>query len=715
MLSDIDFNIVYTSGEDEPADFFLNALMNSSKFDLGLGFFHSSGFRALALGFAYFITKGGTMRMIINDELSPEDKQAIKDGVYSKADELIEKRLVDSVDSIFRTLSSHEEHFFRCLSWLIASKKLDVIAITSVEDRGGLAHQKFGVFTDNNNNKVAFNGSANFSKSALLHNLETISCYPSWVGQLNDTKRIEYYETLFLNLWGGKSKVARIIPIENVKTKIKEKFKSDSLKDLITAERLLLHKYTSHQDIEAKYNDLMNGQNITSPEFRREELPVVSIPITLRPYQEEAIQSWFNNDNIGLFAMATGTGKTITSLAASVRLMNERDKSILLITVPFLHLAEQWLEESIKFGLRPILVGESKQRWVDDLAQELNRYKRSIIKSLAIISVNNSLRSDHFKNLMESYWEDCIFIADECHYLGSRELLHSLPARTRIRLGLSATPTRHYDEEGSNAILAYFNKIVYELSLEKAIGEFLTPYYYYPIPVELLEEEFEEYKIYTSKIEKLARINTEDAREKMERLAIQRARVQNNSRSKLTWLDQNITNTKDINYSLFYTGDLVFDDVKRILGFDKLIKIHEFTGEQTRKERKLLLDKFSRGELQALIAMKCLDEGVDVPPTRTAYFLASSGNPREFIQRRGRVLRKYPGKEYATIYDLISIPPIKYIEDLSYGSNDSIKAIKSAFKKEYKRMKEFAKLSINSGTSLNELFPIANKLDLIGV
>jgi superfamily II DNA or RNA helicase len=201
----------------------------------------------------------------------------------------------------------------------------------------------------------------------------------------------------------------------------------------------------------------------------------------------------------------------------------------------------------------------------------------------------------------------------------------------------------------------------------------------------------------------------------MEFLAIQRARLQNNSKAKISWVENNINNYSDLKFTLFYAGDMIFNDLKRILGYDKGISLHEFTGKQSRMKRKELLNKFSQGELKALIAMKCLDEGVDIPPTRTAYFLASSGNPREFIQRRGRVLRKFPGKESAKLYDIISIPPMDYINKEIESRSESYNAVRSAFKKEYKRIKEFSKLAINSSTSLNDMFLIADKLDLIGV
>ena len=88
------------------------------------------------------------------------------------------------------------------------------------------------------------------------------------------------------------------------------------------------------------------------------------------------------------------------------------------------------------------------------------------------------------------------------------------------------------------------------------------------------------------------------------------------------------------------------------------LRCHEFVHTVPLRVRTQLLEAFGKGEIQVLIAMKCLDEGVDVPSTRTAIFMASTTNPREFIQRRGRVLRRDPGKTAATIYDLVTVPPV---------------------------------------------------------
>ncbi|MGA9351086.1 MAG: DEAD/DEAH box helicase family protein, partial [Anaerolineae bacterium] len=363
--------------------------------------------------------------------------------------------------------------------------------------------------------------------------------------------------------------------------------------------------------------------------------PHVPPHIALRDYQTQAIDSWFAAGCRGLFEMATGTGKTITALAAAVRLFNEQKRLVLVVSCPFKHLVEQWAGEAEQFGFRPIRVAESRAKWEPEVTRQLQVFRRGRSKLVTIITTNASLRREVLPEVLDEFWPEAMLIADEAHNVGAPQMLAALPAQAPWRLGLSATPIRHYDEYGTEAILDYFGEVVFEFGLADAIGTYLTPYYYYPIPVEMTEDEFAEFCVLTQKMQRYIRDPDEPLPEVVKRLAIKRARVMNNSTSKLEWLRGNIEEYAELRHTLFYVGDKLFNQVKELLGVEKRIRIHEFTQRQNNMERQQILERFSEGDLQALVAMKCLDEGVDVPPTRIAYFLASSGNPREFVQRRG--------------------------------------------------------------------------------
>lgn len=245
MLKNAQFKVVYASGEDEPVEFFIDALLESIQFDLGLGFFSTSGFRSLSLGFAYFISRGGNMRIIINNILSAADKQAILNGYNLSEEEIIAERIIDDLNKFYEALTKTDEHFFKCISWLIATKRIEFRAIVPKDNTIGIAHQKFGIFYDEAKYAIAFSGSANFSSNALFNNIETLCCYKSWTGEKSETERVAYFEKIFDKIWSDKYENIKSIPIEKVKTNIHAKFPVTSIDLLLEEETNLIHELTS--------------------------------------------------------------------------------------------------------------------------------------------------------------------------------------------------------------------------------------------------------------------------------------------------------------------------------------------------------------------------------------------------------------------------------------------------------------------------------------
>ncbi|MEQ8584079.1 MAG: DEAD/DEAH box helicase family protein [Marinoscillum sp.] len=711
MLRDADFKPVYASGEYEPAEFFIEALVNSNSFDLGLGYFSSSGFRALSIGFAYFLKRGGKMRIIVNNILSEEDKNAILKGQQRDIKANLEKGVINDILKLKDVLSKSDEHFFNCLSWLIATNRLEIKATIPKRNKSGIVHQKFGIFEDQTNDQLAFTGSINFSANALINNVESLTCDYSWNDSSVSKDRITHFKDLFHKTWMGFSDVVEIIPMEKTKAIIRGEFPIKDLDQLIEDELSLIQEFSTGYELPESYqrkvDELISKLEPTTLKIKSStELP------KLREYQEGAIKAWKDNGYQGMLAMATGTGKTFTALAATWELIREKERLFIIISCPFIHLAEQWCHEALKFGLDSILVGESRDLWEEEAARQAQLFRRKRIDRVVLITTNASFSSPVFQKIIGPCIEESLLIIDEAHYAGAFSIRQLLPTGCSYRLGLSATPERHGDVEGTLALLDYFDKIVFEFPIKDAIGRFLTPYYYYPIPVELTEEEFAEYCSLSDQIVRLVGKDDLDSKERLEKLAIKRARVQNNSTNKVKWVRENIQD-KPLDFSLFYAGDQIFGPIKELLGKDFKIKLHEFTSRQNRKKRRELLKEFGEQKIQSLMAMKCLDEGVDVPPTRVAFFLASSGNPREFVQRRGRVLRKHPGKEHAIIYDLVSMPPQRFIVE---GRNSkSFHAVKSAFTKEYKRVQEFSSMAINQYDSMNQLYAMADQLDLLDI
>lgn len=724
MLQDGDFKIVYSSGDHDPIEFYIEALMESKKLDLGLGFFSSSGFKVLSHGFAYFISQGGTMRLIINNILTEKDKEAIEKGVELK-DEIVEKRLIGDIKSLQKTLSKQDKHFFNCLSWLIAQEKLSILAIIPKNNTLGIAHHKFGIFSDKNSDKVAFTGSLNFSESAFYYNLETISCYRSWT---NDKERTNYYSALFRNLWTGLNPSVEFVPIENIKTTISSLFPAPGIEELLKAElKLIDHnlKGTLAKSSQRKLDELKKRINVQYKESAEKEEPDSTVP---KPwdYQKVAIKEWVHNDYCGFFEMATGTGKTFTALFASLELKKKLNRCFILVLVPTISLAEQWREEVKKVGYHSIVtVSSTYPKWTSDLNKAINAFKLGSTDHTVCICTYDSYKSKRFKPFLDKFPDQSLLIADEAHAMGAPQMLDDLPYFFKYRIGLSATPHRHFDDAGTEKLLEFFNaetKPTYKLDLSQAIAEqFLCQYNLFPHTIELNQEEYESYLELTKKISKRAHIQKnrlERSDSHLEKLLRDRRNILNRASGKLAVLDKIIDQleeeTGSIKHTLVYCPEgnnpeesgKIIDDYGRFLGLTKGLRIGKFVGETPPDERRQLLEDFDKGKIQCLLAMKCLDEGVDVKQTKTAIFLASSTNPRQYVQRRGRVLRTHSSKSFAYLHDILAVPPTIPEEKRLFEVE------KTMISQELRRYKEFAEDAINYVEAIEPIKPIIEKYQI---
>ena len=602
-----------TSSSDLIQDFFVPALTASLRYDRGVGYFSSGWLRVAAAGMVQFAANGSRARWVTSPILNEADWEALQAGDAARTDPVLRAALAQNIGDLAESL---EKETLSALAWMVADGILDFkLALPRNKLERGDFHDKFGIFTDAEGNQVSFNGSYNDSIQGT-RNYESIKIFCSWQPIFADLVRADAER--FEKLWNNFDPNVQVFDLPEA-----------------ARERIVrLRKYDRPYP-EPDWEKLRSLQEDAFSVVHRPPYPHVPPHITLRDYQTQAIDSWFAASCRGLFEMATGTGKTITALAAAVRLFNEQKRLVLVVSCPFKHLVEQWAGEAQQFGFRPIRVAESRAKWEPEVTRQLQVFRRGRSKLVTIITTNASLRRGVLPEVLDEFWPEAMLIADEAHNVGAPQMLAALPAQAPWRLGLSATPMRHYDEYGTEAILDYFGEVIFEFGLADAIGTYLTPYYYYPIPVEMTEDEFAEFCVLTQKMQRYIRDPDEPLPEVVKRLAIKRARVMNNSTSKLEWLRGNIEEYAELRHTLFYVGDKLFNQVKELLGVEKRIRIHEFTQRQNNMERQQILERFSEGDLQALVAMKCLDEGVDVPPTRIAYFLASSGNPREFVQRRG--------------------------------------------------------------------------------
>jgi superfamily II DNA or RNA helicase len=696
MLNEYNFKSVYSTGEKsaEPVDFFNNALSRSIRFDLGLGFFSTASINVLSLGFARFIANGGRMRMYINQFLTEEDYATIVAKPSA-----IENSILEDFHAMLKILSERDAHFFNCISFLIQTKRIDIRIV--IPKSGGIAHQKFGIFADTANNKMSFIGSLNLTASALMSkNLESIECQKSWAGGQGI---IEEYEHLFESFFEGNKEQVTVLTANQLCKEIINSFPSVDEKQLIESEEeLLKHWRQKTENSSTDSSSFALNQSDPAPRF--------PYPTGAFPYQIDAYKNWKANGETGIFAMATGTGKTITSLNCVLEEYKLSGKYKLVILVPSNDLVNQWVDEVGKFNYQNIYIVNGQNDWRKQLTELKNEAAWGIERNYVIISTYASFVDEGFQSLLKKLNDDSmVLIADEAHNVGSptvRKAFQVLPIRRRI--ALSATPNRNYDEEGTRAIEELFHDeppYCYSFTMERAIEEGrLMHYLYYPRIAYLDESEMQKYQHYTKRLlahfdpvtKKLQ--NTQEVKD----LLMARKRIIHKAKDKYRVFMNivgEVVEQGKAKYCFVYTPegvDYSDDDSRKIilkmkdLVYERYpdIRTNTFLGGDAGKKDKLRA--FAEGKIDMLFAMKCLDEGVDVPRAEVGIFTSSTGNPRQFIQRRGRLLRRHKDKNYAYIYDTIVVPDYKHFLDKSAYEME-----RSLVRNELVRVAYFASLSDN--------------------
>lgn len=740
--------------EWEPLGFFSEALCNATSFDIKLGFFSSSAINVLADGFAAFLYNGGRMRMIINDVLSEEDRNAM---VVAESDINTPYFDLTAIDRISYTLSKRDEHFFECLSWLIRHERIEIKIITP-KVGNGIAHSKCGVFSDGIN-KVAFDGSCNFSRMALIENIESINAFCDWDGE-RDNDRINDIINDFNRTFSGEDQTVKYLKIDQIITHITKVYKHKNIKELLEDEQRILHNVIENNVSDSIRRILMRAKDkVTaivdtlnkekkSIKDKHSVIPIPQFPFPEpRAYQKEAFNNWKISQK-GLFAMATGTGKTLTSLNCLLQIYNKFKFYQALILVPTITLVEQWEDECKRFNFSHIIKVSSKNHgWrseIDDIKlKESLAEDDELPSSFIIIATYASFsRESAFKQLMslsKKTQRQMLLIADEAHNVGAPNIISKLDqVKILRRIGLSATPERQFDDNGNNAVMKFFgcdDKYTFEYSMKDAIDNgFLCRYKYYPHVVRLNEGEMAEYKKISLQLAKFYNIDEgtfSDADDIVMRLLLKRKRIIHKAQNKedvfCQIVKQRFEECGNLRYTLVYVPEgiqlendaqyAMTDNPINEVDVDKLIdkytqiiqKISPTTtvkkfisGIQNRDE---VLKKFANGDIEVLTSMKCLDEGVDVPRSELAIFCASTGNPRQFIQRRGRILRTHPDKHIAIIHDLVVAPEFDSTEE-NYNMERNL------LKGELQRVKDFAGLSENPAFAYNELEEITNYYNL---
>ncbi len=716
MLRELSYKGVYKSDLDNILeDFYFPALSAANSYDRAVGFFSASTIGYAAQALSMFVKHGGKIRLILGAFSDEQDLEAVKQGYREK--EISEKIGNELLEMITNVSDELFQNRFDTLSWLVAHGRLDVKI--ALRERG-MYHDKIGIITDEAGDRVVFAGSANESTHALLptHNYESINVFRTWAPE-----QAEFYDPhieSFERLWRNESRSTAVIDIP---TAVKEK--------LIATARAL--DYTPGPEVEAAVAARILAKHglahSTTSGKPREPATIDGRPFKMRDHQIAALNAWkAKGDFHGTFDLATGAGKTITAIHAIVKLSETIDGLACVIAAPYQNLADQWVGILAIFDIYPVKCYVSRSQWEDKLRNMVHELTMGSRKFGAIVVVNRTLKSPEFQDCLSKIKGNrLLWIGDECHHHTSKAYEGFLPAHARYRIGLSATPQNYFDEERNERLNEFYGDIVSRYTLEQAITDkILTPYVYYPHIVEFTEAEAEEFVDLSEKIGHImARQNgrASEMTPQLTGLLMRRARLVGSAADKLPTLQAVLEGEKPTQHTLFYCGDGIVetdeehaDQEDGVNAGERQVEavsttlhgmswdISRFTSRESRKERDNILENFRLGIIDAMVAIRCLDEGIDVPACSTAYILASSRDPRQFVQRRGRILRRSPGKERALIHDFIVVLPDGY----ETGSDYAKRLIKS----ELGRVAEFSSLSENRSEAYYALAPVLRTYDL---
>ena len=688
-------------------DFYIPLLKDAVSYKRAVGFFSSSSLVEISKGIAGMAAEGGKIQIVASPYLSDEDIDAIRHG-YEDRNKIIERALLTQISEKPTDYYSMER--LNLLAALIADGVMDIqIAYTEDKNGIGMYHEKMGIIEDVYGDEIAFSGSNNESATAMTINYETMDVYRSW-GDSSEIERVRLKENAFYSIWHDTEPNIKVLKFPNITDALIERYRRKpanfAIDDEQFAKRMLTYA-SKISDISSTYGGPIGAR--------------VPDDITLREYQKDAISVWVGENYRGIYDMATGTGKTLTGLGAISKLSEDLDDVLAVIIVcPYQHLVEQWVEDIVRFNIKPIIAyGDSPQKdWKKRLSRAVRDQKLRRDKSFfCLVCTNATFAKDYVQDEISKIQSPILLVVDEAHNFGARTYARLLDDRFTYRLALSATLDRHRDDEGTAVLYEFFGKKCIEYSLDRAIDEDkLTKYKYYPIPVYLTDEELEKYEQKSYEMSKCL-IKGKDGKYKLNKrgeiLAMERARIVAGASQKLETLREYIAPYAKDNNILVYCGATnVIDEkadysstdeddvrqieaVTRILGNEFGMEVAKFTSEENMETRATIKEQFQKGDrLQAIVAIKCLDEGVNIPGIRTAFILASTTNPKEYIQRRGRVLRKAENKPFAEIYDFVTLP--RELDSVSGLTTEQAQRDLSLVKNELARIKEFGRLSMNS-------------------
>lgn len=672
--------IFYPSEVDIDKELFAPVASVASSLDCMVGYFTSGMLSELSRAIVSYLKteKNAPLRFVISPFLTEKDLFAIKNAY--KLEEnffniLFPNFQIDEESLRTRTIT--------VLSYLISIGKIE-LKIALVDS--GIFHTKAWLF-DTPLGKIAIHGSSNATVGGLSKNFEQLVLNRSWTSKESD-QIVQSLNDRFESFWSDTYQGIEVLPlnqetiryVEKIAPKGKENFKKLDSSGVMSVDEL-------------------------ERELLKLETPELKIPNYLcynsgeYAHQGEAVNAWLNNNKHGILSIATGGGKTITSLIAAAKVMQEQGDLFLLIAVPTKALMNQWEEEIKEFSINPI---NTNGYPINDIKREvkdaLRRLRLKVSRAEVVIVTHEAVSGEKLRDVLSSPKTiNSMLIVDEVHNIGSKRSQLNFPTEFQFKLGLSATPIRQFDEEGTEFLLDTFQGVVYEFGLDRAIGSCLVNYNYYAYFVTLTAIEEDEFIDITRQIKKLTFASelgdSSKERQSWELLCIKRRSIVESAANKVRKLAQVLPEDNlEINKTLIFCTDKNPSQLEQVneLLHSRSLKFHQVTAEETGNNNKLkrIIQSFADDKLQVLTSKRVLDEGFNVPQTEKAYLLASNTVVRQWMQRLGRVLRvsHKTGKKTADIHDFIVLPVFD-------GELD--KDLRALLNTEYKRVHFFSQYSIN--------------------
>ena len=626
-LRDLPLKISYRSKGTENIlnELLIPGLRCAKIYKRSVGYFSSGVFELIGEGLVELAKNNGEIRLICNPELSDEDIEGIRLGYHLK-ENIIRNKFEADFDNVLKEIDNDN---LKILIELIGNGKMNVLVV-NLEDDLGIYHDKIGLLIDCENNKVLFVGSPNESIGGYKNNYEKIRVSMSW--KSGDDERIQDDEREFDDIWNGLNEyVTRIDYTQLVLSR--------------------LQKERANRGIEKS-----NKKGIV-----------------LREYQKAAISAWENNGYRGFYVMATGTGKTWTAIYSALRII-EKENILLVICAPYKHLVRQWYEDihNVLPDSRTIMVSSENKNWEDEFINAVYNSQYNNGGNIVVISTILSFNMQRFSRIVDKVKMNKMLIVDEAHRFKNRD--SKLKEIYSYMLGLSATPSSKKNDEFGEELMNFFGGQVYNLPIEYAIERnYLVHYNYYPIFVDATEQEEKEFDRYTRLMVSCFRNGKCFDFESLAKHKRSRLRVISMAEEKISKMKCILSQVQENDHFIVYCGDgRLFHSnsgeeirhiqyVKEVL-YDLGYKSSQFTAQEDMKTRMQLVDAFNKGHIDSMVAIRCLDEGINIPSIKGALILSSNDDYREFVQRRGRILRTYidemsgEEKQIANIYDVIVLP-----------------------------------------------------------